>query len=334
MDDIFLTRSQRLAKNSPANQQDFIYDDLPIEFRNQVVFIWRDAIGLPAQNPYAGIFGDSTSSAPASLFWGFVYSALCDSYGKTRLTLTETTGKPMEQCFAFMQLADLDGALDIIELAFQQIPIWQRNIGYGRAIEGVVYRGSTIPLGVDRQLIFADDAIKRLNSRFAQHHLGYEFVNNQVLRKDSQFIHAEVTHPALALLHTPGFAGPLEEFAKAHKHYTRADYKESAVEGLKAFESTLKAIFVLRNWFFDPTATASKLIDIAFDKELIPKYLQSEFTSFKAVLVNGVPTIRNKGGGHGQGSEIVPLPQYMAAYLLHLTAANIVLLINAHQSNP
>ncbi len=48
------------------------------------------------------------------------------------------------------------------------------------------------------------------------------------------------------------------------------------------------------------------------------------------MLQSGVPTLRNKQSGHGQGSTVAEVPAYMAAFTLHLTASNIVFLLSAH----
>jgi len=102
---------------------------------------------------------------------------------------------------------------------------------------------------------------------------------------------------------------------------------------LKAFESTMKTICEKFNWVYDKTATASKLIDILLKREeLIPSYLQTHFSGLKQVLEAGVPTVRNKTSGHGQGSETKEVPEYLAAYVLHLTASNIVLIVEAYKA--
>ena len=44
---------------------------------------------------------------------------------------------------------------------------------------------------------------------------------------------------------------------------------------------------------------------------------------------SGVPTIRNKVSGHGQGMEVVEIPSYLAAHQLHLTATTILFLSEA-----
>ena len=39
--------------------------------------------------------------------------------------------------------------------------------------------------------------------------------------------------------------------------------------------------------------------------------------------------MRNKTGAHGQGAVPVVVPGHIAAYALHLTAANILLIVGA-----
>jgi hypothetical protein len=83
-----------------------------------------------------------------------------------------------------------------------------------------------------------------------------------------------------------------------------------------------------------PSATAKALLEILFNQELIPAALQSHFTALRTTLEAGLPTVRNRTSGHGQGTEPVAIPDYLAAYALHLAAANIVMLIQAHKNLP
>jgi hypothetical protein len=131
------------------------------------------------------------------------------------------------------------------------------------------------------------------------------------------------------------FSGPLEEFLAAHSRYRRGEYKEATADALKAFESTLKSICTVRRWAYDPQKdTASKLLQIVFDNKLVPSWVQSQFTSLKSVLEAGVPTVRNKTSGHGQGPTPTALPVHFAEFVMHLTASNIVFLIKCHQAMP
>lgn len=67
-------------------------------------------------------------------------------------------------------------------------------------------------------------------------------------------------------------------------------------------------------------------------QNLIPAYLQSQFTSLKTMLETGIPTIRNKNAGHGQGADIKEVPEELASYMLHLTATNLLFLLKCEKN--
>jgi hypothetical protein len=85
---------------------------------------------------------------------------------------------------------------------------------------------------------------------------------------------------------------------------------------------------------FAVTDTASKLIDVMMKNNIISQYMQAHFTSLITCLKSGVPTVRNKQAGHGQGTQPQHVPDYLASYVLHLTAANIVMLVEADKALP
>ena len=101
----------------------------------------------------------------------------------------------------------------------------------------------------------------------------------------------------------------------------------NAVPKVPAFESTMRTILDRKGWPYDKTAPAKPLIAALVNSGHIPASLQDQFARFRELLESGVPTIRNKNGGHGQGEEPVEVPRELAEYALHLTAANIVLLV-------
>ena len=101
-----------------------------------------------------------------------------------------------------------------------------------------------------------------------------------------------------------------------------------------ALESTLKVICNRRGWQFGERDTASPLIDIVFKEGLVPDYLQSQFGALRSVLESGVPTIRNRAGGHGAGVKRREVPRHLASYTLHLTAAAILFLAEAAEAAP
>jgi hypothetical protein len=175
-------------------------------------------------------------------------------------------------------------------------------------------------------------AVTELNERFKEHGVGYQFESGEIIRVDSRFLHAEAVKPTLALLRDKDFEGANEEFLKAHEHYRHGRYKECLVEALKAFESTMKTICTLRDWPTSPTDTAKNLIATCMSNGLFPAYFDSQFSSIRSLLENGIPTLRNKNGGHGQGTSPFAVPEYLARYTLNLTATTILFLVEAHQA--
>jgi hypothetical protein len=180
------------------------------------------------------------------------------------------------------------------------------------------------------------EEIEIMNQRFRQHRSGYQFVGwpGMVVREDSQYLHAAVVEPAIISLHSAGFAGPLDEFMKALGDFRRGDNKDAMDDALKAFESTMKAICDARGWHREQDWTAKNLIKAMIDNGFFPAPMESFLSNVRSLLESGAPTLRNRMSAHGQGAGGVEVPDYLAAYMLHLTASNIVLLMSAFEKTP
>lgn len=309
---IYETFSQRRKKLEQADKPIiFQYDSLPEPFRVQVTYIWHRAIGS---------YEPSYNKEVASTFvWQLIHRTYAEALGV--FSLDGSDKRADIQCRNYLLKADTDGALGIIQLTFQVIdgPLL-RNLSE--------YTKSESEITQD-----ADDAIADLNHYFQEHGIGYEYVEGKLIRKDSQYLHAEAVKPALSLLQDQSFRGAEDEFLKAHEYHRKGDCKQAITEALKAFESAMKAICDARNWPYDKDrATAKPLIDIMLKQGLVPAYLQSHFTALGTVMEAGLPTLRNKTSGHGQGPNPVVIPEHFAAYALHLAAANIVFLVEAHKA--
>ncbi|MCX7255751.1 MAG: hypothetical protein NTZ64_03215 [Polaromonas sp.] len=92
----------------------------------------------------------------------------------------------------------------------------------------------------------------------------------------------------------------------------------------------MKTICKLRDWTTKPGDPAKALISVCLSNGLLPPYFETQFASIRSLLESGVPTVRNKNGGHGQGSDVVVVPEYLARYGLNLTASSILFLVDAH----
>jgi hypothetical protein len=47
------------------------------------------------------------------------------------------------------------------------------------------------------------------------------------------------------------------------------------------------------------------------------------------MLKTGLPGVRNNAGGHGEAPDAPAVPPYIASYALHMTATNILMVMDA-----
>ena len=311
---IFQTFAKRKKKAQNSGKPViYRYDELPTPFRVQVVHIWNQALDL---SPYDSFAEDC---------WTSIHDTLAKEMGVFELLPNSGRRNHLVNCSNFLlQSKDLDQVLSLIELSFQYIDTRVRYEG-SRHYYADWGRGT-------KQT--PDDAINELNYRFREHAIGYQYSGGQIVEVNSQYLHSETVEPAITLLHDAGFEGALQEFMDAHKYYRARNYKDAIVNASNAFESTMRTVCDIRGWAYTQNATSSKLIEVLFANNLVSSEMKSHFTSLRSTLASGVPTIRNKGGqgGHGQGSSPVEVPDHLAAYALHLTASNIVFLVESHKA--
>lgn len=298
--DLFSKRQKRLRGEMPDI---FTYDKFPQPLRVQIVHIIRDAIGE-----------DGYESDRANKTYEFIHETICREYGVFRLGKGYDESHQEQVLNYLLQTENTEEVIDITELTFKYIDRIIRE----RFSE---FRHYTQPK------IEPDDAISELNDRLKEHGVGYSFTGGEILRIDSTYIHKEITKPTISLLNSRKFKGANEEYLKAHEHYRHGRNKECLTECLKAFESTIKVICKEKGWAFNQTDTAKKLIQICFQNGLVPTFTQNQFTSLQNLLESGIPTIRNKLGGHGQGQTPQKVDDEMTRYGLNLTGSNIIFLI-------
>jgi hypothetical protein len=296
------SKRQRRARGEMPDV--YVYDALPQALRVQIVHIIRDAFGE-----------DHYRSDHVSKAFDFVNRSLCHEYGVFELIQYAKSSEHAVLNF-FLREENTERALDVIELCF-------------KVIDGFIRDNDTYQYSTTRRSE-PDDALSELNERFKEHGVGYAFESGEIIRIDSEFLHAEAVKPTLAVLRGKLYEGANEEFLLAHEHYRHGRHKECLVDSLKAFESTMKSICQLRGWATKPGDTAKALITVCFSNGLLPSYLESQFSSLRSLLESGIPTVRNKNGGHGQGPDPVTVPAYIARYALNLTATSILFLVEAN----
>jgi hypothetical protein len=297
--------SHRLREQKGEVPDVYQYDSIPPELRIQVLHIWGDALGHDDPR-YPGI-------NRSSQIYARIHKQLCREWGCFSVgSPSPYADSPENRLRTYLGACTTEHALDIIELSFRYIDTLLRD-----QIENANLGSS----------ISADQAIRELNDRFRWHGVGYQYESGFIIRVDSQIIHSEAVKPALSLLSGKQYAGPNAEFLNAFEHYRHGKTKECLTECLKAFESTMKAICSKRKWAYNSNDTAKALIDVCVNNGLVPPML-------RANLESGIPTIRNRLSGHGQGASVVNVPVHYASYMLHLTATTIKFLVESEKDLP
>lgn len=201
--DLFSKRQKRIRREVPDV---YTYDKIPQQLRVQVVHIWQDALGSSKEyyNQHIQVFAA----------YKFIVETLCREYGVFELATRNGRADRnyhSELIDFVLSEQDCEKVLDAVELSFRIINRSTREYAYQYRQDG------------SRR---ADEALQELNARFQEHGIGFNFIDGEIIRVDSELIHAEVVKPALVLLHGKEYAGAQSEFLKAHEHYRQSNAKE------------------------------------------------------------------------------------------------------------
>ena len=286
------------------------YDKLPDKLKVQIVHIWKETIG----EDYSG--GQWNPSSENRKYLETCYNILCKELGvfdlnKEDTFLGNTVSYSQNISKYFLSEKNIEKALSVVELMTGFTKIFADKYPHG---------------------INISDTIEELNQRFREYGVGYQYENDQIIRVDSEFIHAEAVKPALQLLSNPMYKGAQEEFLSAHEHYRQGRYDAALTDCLKAFESTMKIILDKRDWEYGNEDSSKRLVDCCLANGLIPTFWTDHFNSLSNMLTSSIGTPRNKLSGHGKGNDEIVVPEHLIQYVLHMTASTIVFLIKAEAS--
>lgn len=278
---------------------DLEYDSMSKKLRVQIFFIWEK-------------FTDQMSgNSEDAKFWEPLHSYICEEHGRNHLyqEILAWPTKKYEIERYFKDQLSLEESFDVIEIIFAQINFMCSKVRYDFNVK---------------------NATELINKRFRDNDFGYELYNGIIIRVDNKLLHKELVNKTLYLTENKIFQNANEEFATALLHLKNHQNKDVLTNCLKSFETTMKIIIKDLGWSYGKNDTASSLIQICLDKELIPKYLQSSFSGLRTTLESGIPTIRNKVGGHGQGEIKIIVSDSLARYQVYLTGTCIKYLLDLH----
>jgi AbiJ N-terminal domain 4 len=313
---VFETYASRVAAAAKAGASDvYTYDQLPPFLRKQISKIFADCIGPGVKDSVY----DPIEQHNANAVWEQITETMDKEVPS--FLFEETGSYAYGHCRKYLLTSnDVEGVLSLIEICAQVIEELRTSF---QEVERRWGRGATQDPA---------DALVELNERLLRAGVGYQFENGQIIRVDSQYVHAEVVKEALRLLSEQGFGEANDEFVTAHRHLREGKLRDCNTAALRAMETVLKVICDARGWTYQKGDTVERLLAIVCREGLFPDYLGGYFNNLVGAMKAGVPKIRDRQGGHGAAPGDDPLPDHIAAFALHLTAANIVMLVKAHRA--
>ena len=299
--------SERLKQNK-QELYPYRYDEISEKLRNQIFYVLKDV--MQDTSPYG--IGE----------WEKFWNEFCQERGLSWYQGNDHACRSAFHDYLVKEQNKVEEVLVAIDIAFQfvanqPIPEYKRQ--------------------------FAEDACKAykkavndLNTYFRRESVGYQLVENRMMRIGSDHLHSEVVMPTLNFLRSSGFESANREFLSALEKYRSGDYRHCITDANSAFESVMKVICKRRGGKCGK-GTASKLVEALSNEKIVPGYLQKHFQEFEqllSTLKSGLPVFRdNEGSVHGRGEKSIKAYAYMAGYAIHLAAANILFLVQAYESS-
>lgn len=291
--------SRRKKQTSATDGDPLIYDRVPDKLRVQIAHIVRDLFAQADQVEYGIASG--------------IKDVMCRELGVFSLKAFARDDAD-ELVEWFVETDNVDAQLDMIEAVVKFSSVWRGQ-------------WSAMPEGA------VEKAVAVMNARMAEAAFGYRIERREVISLSDEYTHSQVVVPALQLLYDPAFTAAQNEFLAAHESLRNQDYEAAIHECAKSMESVLKVIAKARKWpRIDDGSSIKALIAAAFADGLLESYMEASLNALRALMESSVPTVRNRSGGHGAGTVARNVPEHLARFQVHQTAAVIRLIVEAHQT--
>ncbi|MCF6777767.1 hypothetical protein L3V83_14445 [Thiotrichales bacterium 19X7-9] len=318
--DIYSKREKNLTKNNKS----WGFDDICEKLKVQIIYVWKDILGevIKQLNYNNGLLYINDEPYQDITQW------FCREHGLMSLESgNNSLRKSYFEILAnyFIDSNDYLKDLDIIELSMIYMNVYAREDHF---------------LNSRRELTHSkiDNGINEINNRFKEHNIGYRFANNKIIKITSEFSYNEIIQPTLTIINSDKYDTVNKEFMQAYEHYKNKFYSDAISNACKSLETTLKYICDYNGWSYkkdnsNTSKTLSGLIDVVFEEQLVPKYLQAKYTSLKSLLTSSVGTVRNQDGiSHGSEPTSINPTDDLVDYVLDMTASTIKYLVKCQEN--
>jgi hypothetical protein len=281
---------------------------LPITaaFRNRVFLLCRDTFSVSEWG------GDGME------FWKQIHQKFQYLHGSVVLTTTSSPRDAVEDTLAFLQSCSSDHFLDFLEYMFRVDVFWRFTDKAPQLVEAIntFFRIDSLPYHLTDYIeVHETDP----TSRYAATTIRVAAYPQVVLR-EHQFVHEEITAPVLTVLSDPAFESANKEFLEALDDYRKGDLGDCLTKCSSAFESVLKIICAKKRWKYEQTDTTAKLLSTVLANTSLASFFE------QPLLL--IATIRNRlSKSHGAGVQTKDVSPQVARFALNATASAILLLV-------
>ena len=237
---------------------DKVIKPLTPEFRERVLMLCTET--------FSGY--RSLSNAPGSSdFWSDIHTKLKFSRGRSTLTNRPVTSKE-EDAVNFLFRCSDEHFLDFVELIFKfrfgRNPKVNnaglvKNVNEFFDVDGLPYRLTDLRFSPVRKVHPSTIGLP-VSDPEAYINASTEEAYPQVICKEDEILHQQAISPTLLLLTEPHFTSANEEFLEALSHYRKGEYRDCALKCGNSFESVMKVICDRKQWPYQQTDTAAKLL--------------------------------------------------------------------------
>lgn len=248
--------------------------------------------------------------------WSDIHKKFRYLKGEISLGTRQGSTNYLEELDQFLKECDDAHFLDFIEYFFQSVLSF--HFGDISRINKIIYNINQF-FGMD-DLPYYLTQFDRLKKYDINGLCSFEEILPKVIRKDDEIMHKSAIVPVLNLLKQEYLSSANKEFLEALRDYRNRDFGDCLTKCCSAFESTMKIICDRNQWEYAQTDTAAKLIKNILKNSNLDKFFEHPLTL--------IATMRNKlSSSHGAGKEDRNINEHTTKYMINLTAASILLLV-------
>lgn len=156
---------------------------------------------------------------------------------------------------------------------------------------------------------------REINTALLEEKCPWLLADGRLFHIDPEFLDLAVVTSVIEYMQDGRFRGALDEFVEARAELTAGNYKGAVHNACKSVESVLKTILGKES------GTASQLLRALGASDFFDDLPPGIATSIMEPVFMGLPVLRNRLGGHGQGQDVVNVTADYAELAVHLAAS-------------